>query len=145
MLSIIAANPNARYHIGDTSSDQVYQGYNPSYTNVIAAVDSTISDVLTVNGNILCAYYSASNGGETIVPSHAWPSKKVSDSGFAIALDSSDAANPLSLKETLTIPINSPGKIPQAFYDMLLAKLSQAKGMQAEGLSLIRSVELTEP
>lgn len=145
VLSIIAANPNARYHIGDTSSDQVYKGYNPSYTNVIAAVDSTISDVLTVNGNILCAYYSASNGGETIVPSHAWPSKKVSDSGFAIALDSSDAANPLSLKETLTIPINSPGKIPQAFYDMLLAKLSQAKGMQAEGLSLIRSVELTEP
>ena len=65
VLSIIAEKPNASYHIGDTSADQVYKGYNSSYTNVIEAVDSTISEVLTVNGRILTAYYSASNGGET--------------------------------------------------------------------------------
>ena len=145
VLSIIVEKPNASYHIGDTSADQVYKGYNSSYTNVIEAVDSTISEVLTVNGRILTAYYSASNGGETTVPSTAWPSKKISDAGFAVALDHYDTANSLSLKETVTIPINSPGQISQQLYDMLIAKLTQYRGIQAQGLNLIRSVELSDP
>ena len=145
VLSIIAEKPNASYHIGDTSADQVYKGYNSSYTNVIEAVDSTISEVLTVNGRILTAYYSASNGGETTVPSTAWPSKKISDAGFAVALDPYDTANSLSLKETVTIPINGPGQISQQLYDMLIAKLTQYRGVQAQGLNMIRSVELSDP
>lgn len=59
------------YDIGDTSSDQVYRGYYAGYSNVIAAVDSTIQEVLTVNGKLLCTYYAASNGGETMLPSQA--------------------------------------------------------------------------
>ncbi len=145
VLSIISQKPNATYHIGDTSSDQVYKGYNSSYTNVISAVDSTISEVLTVNGKILTAYYSASNGGETTVPSSAWTSKKASDAGFAVALDPYDTANTLSMKETATIPVNCAGQISQQLYDLLIAKLTQYKGTQAEGLNLIRSVELTNP
>lgn len=145
VLSIIAEKPNAAYHIGDTSSDQVYRGYNASYTNVIEAVDSTIDEVLTVNGKILTAYYSASNGGETTVPSTAWPGKRIGDAGFSVALDPYDAANRLSLKETVAIPINGPGQISQQLYDMLLAKLTQYKGIQAQGLNMIRSVELSSP
>lgn len=145
VLSIIAEKPNASYHIGDTSADQVYKGYNSSYTNVIEAVDSTISEVLTVNGRILTAYYSASNGGETTVPGTAWPGKRISNAGFAVALDHYDTANSLSLKETVTIPINSPGQISQQLYDMLIAKLTQYRGVQAQGLNLIRSVELSDP
>lgn len=145
VLSIIAEKPNASYHIGDTSADQVYKGYNSSYTNVIEAVDSTISEVLTVNGRILTAYYSASNGGETTVPGTAWPGKRISDAGFAVALDHYDTANSLSLKETVTIPINSPGQISQQLYDMLIAKLTQYRGVQAQGLNMIRSVELSDP
>ena len=145
VLSIIAEKPNASYHIGDTSADQVYKGYNSSYTNVIEAVDSTISEVLTVNGRILTAYYSASNGGETTVPGTAWPGKRISDAGFAVALDHYDTANSLSLKETVTIPINSPGQISQQLYDMLIAKLTQYRGIQAQGLNMIRSVELSDP
>lgn len=145
VLASIAQKPNAAYHIGDTSSDQVYKGYNSAYANVIAAVDDTITKVLTVNGSILTAYYSASNGGETTVPSTAWSGKKVSDAGFAVALDPYDAQNPQSMKETVTIPINGPGKISQQLYDMLLAKLTQYRSAQAQGISLIRGVELSDP
>lgn len=145
VLATVSQNPNAEYHIGDTSSDQVYKGYNSSYTNVIEAVDSTISEVLTVNGRILCAYYSASNGGETTVPSAAWPTKNVSDAGFAIALDPYDTANTQSMKEVVTLPINSAGSVSQQLYDMLIAKLTQYRGVQAQGISLIRSVELSNP
>ncbi len=145
VLATIEQNPNAEYHIGDTSSDQVYKGYNGAYTNVIEAVDSTISEVLTVNGKILTAYYSASNGGETTVPSAAWPTKKVSDVGFAIALDPYDTANPQSMKEVVTLPINSAGSVSQQLYDMLIAKLTRYRGVQAQGISLIRSVELSNP
>ena len=69
------------YDIGDTSSDQVYRGYYAGYSNVIAAVDSTIQEVLTVNGKLLCTYYAASNGGETMLPSQAWSGR--SSSGYA--------------------------------------------------------------
>ena len=60
------------YDIGDTSSDQVYRGYNPSYTNVIAAVDGTCGEVLTYDGDVISTYYSASNGGQTELPGNAW-------------------------------------------------------------------------
>ena len=42
--------------------------------------------------------------------------KRISSAGFAVALDPYDTANSLSLKETVTIPINGPGQISQQLY-----------------------------
>lgn len=145
VLTAVLASPNAEYHIGDTSSDQVYKGYNSAYTNVVAAVDSTIDKVLTVNGNILCAYYSASNGGETNLVTYAWPTKNASNAGYAISIDDYDMANAGSLCETVKIPIQSAGTISQGMYNLLLAKAYAATGVQPTGISSIKSADVNTP
>ena len=145
VLVAVLASPNAEYHIGDTSSDQVYKGYNSAYANVVNAVNSTIDKVLTVNGNILCAYYSASNGGETNLVTYAWPTKNASNAGYAISIDSYDIANSASLCETVALPINSAGSISQAMYNLLLAKAYAALGAQPTGISLIKAAEVHTP
>ena len=95
------------YDIGDTSAEQVYKGYGSSYTNVMNAVDSTLNEVLTVNGSILRSYFAASNGGETNLPSYAWSGR--SSAGYAIAIDDYDFANTLSLSEKRRIPLGPVG------------------------------------
>ena len=70
--AIRSFSPSSAYDIGDTSSDQVYKGFNPGFTNVLAAVDSTRGQVLTYNGSVISTYYSASNGGQTELPGNAW-------------------------------------------------------------------------
>ncbi len=133
------------YYIGDTSSDQVYKGYDSSYTNVINAVDSTLTQVLAVNGSMICTYYAASNGGETLLPSQAWPSKKVSNGGYGITLDPYDLANAYSKKETISIPINKAGSITPAFMNMLLYKASSALGYSVNQINAISDVYLHSP
>ncbi|MBQ3132614.1 MAG: SH3 domain-containing protein [Clostridia bacterium] len=133
------------YYIGDTSSDQVYKGYDSSYTNVINAVDSTLDQVLAVNGELLCTYYAASNGGETLLPTQAWPSKKVGDRGYDIRLDPYDLANAYSKKETISIPINMPGSITPALMAMLLSKATGALGYTVNQIDSISDVSLHTP
>ncbi len=145
VLTSVLASPNAEYHIGDTSSDQVYKGYNSAYTNVIAAIDSTLDKVLTVNGNILCAYYSASNGGETNLVTYAWPTKNANNAGYAISIDDYDMANAGSMCETVKLPIQSAGTIPQGMYNLLLAKAYAATGIQPTGISAIKSADVNTP
>lgn len=136
---------SAEYYLGDTSSDQVYKGYTASNKNVIEAVDSTLTEILTVDGNMLCTYYAASNGGETSLVTYAWNTGKGTDAGYGISLDEYDFANKLSPLETVRIPINRTGSITRALYDMLLAKASVEIGTNATGLELIDSVELHTP
>jgi len=133
------------YYIGDTSSDQVYKGYDSSYTNVINAVDSTLDQILAVNGSLLCTYYAASNGGETLLPSQAWPSKNRNDKGYGIALDPYDLANAYSKKETISFPINMPGSITPALMSMLLSKATQQTGYSVNQINSITDVSVHTP
>ena len=136
---------NSEYYIGDTSSDQVYKGYTASNTNVIRAVDETLSEILTVNGSMLCTYYAASNGGETNLVTYAWNTGKGTNAGYAISLDEYDFKNTMSPTEKVRIPINQVGSISRALYDMLLAKAGAVIGVTPTGLELIKSVEVYSP
>lgn len=100
--------PTSGYDIGDTSTDQVYKGYTSTYTNVINAVDATYDVGLYLGGRILCAYYAASNGGSTILPSDAWAgtNRYQWDSAFARTTDTYDVRNPESVQETAVFPYN---------------------------------------
>ncbi|QNO16555.1 SpoIID/LytB domain-containing protein [Alkalicella caledoniensis] len=60
------------HDLGDTTTHQVYKGYNPSYARAIRAVDETAGRVLTHNGTIIATYYSASNGGQTELAGNVW-------------------------------------------------------------------------
>lgn len=131
------------YDIGDTSSDQVYKGFNSSYTNVIAAVDNTINEVLTVSGSLLTTYYAASNGGETMLPGQAWSGR--SNAGYAVNLDPYDLRNVYSKKETITIPLNRGGSINPGIWNLLLTKASAATGQSCTQLSNISAFSLHTP
>ncbi len=92
------------YDITDLSSqDQAYKGYNANYTNTIAAVDTTAGQVMTYDGEVINAYYSASNGGWTELPYHRWGGG-ANWPYYRVDYDPYDIANPSSRYETITIP-----------------------------------------
>lgn len=131
------------YDIGDTSSDQVYKGFDASATSVISAVDSTISEVLAVNGSLLTTYYAASNGGETMLPGQAWNGR--SNTGYAVTLDPYDLRNVYSKKETVSVPLNQGGSINQGLWNLLLTKASAATGQSCTQLYSISAFSLHTP
>ena len=95
-------SPSASYDVVDTSSDQVYHGYNSSQTNVIAAVNATQGQVIANSaGEVVYAYYSASNGGQTDTTENAWgtalPYYQMKDDPY-------DLANPSSIEDVQSIP-----------------------------------------
>ena len=94
------------YDIGDTATDQVYKGYNSSYTYVMNAVDSTYNIGLYLSNKILCSYFAASNGGATILPSDAWggTNRYQWDKAYDRREDPYDVANPYSVQETVLFP-----------------------------------------
>ncbi|NHC41743.1 SpoIID/LytB domain-containing protein [Bacillus sp. MM2020_1] len=63
--------------IDDTINYQVYGGYN-WHPNSTAAVDETKGEVLKVNGRLISAVFSASNGGKTESNANIWGSAPVS-------------------------------------------------------------------
>lgn len=66
------------YDITNTTSDQVYKGYNPTYFasthNVCKAVEQTKGIVLTYNGSLVEGVYYSNNGGQTANDGFVWGS-----------------------------------------------------------------------
>lgn len=61
-------------HLVDTTTHQVYKGYNPNYTRAITAIDQTAYQVLMYNGKYISTYYCSTNGGITESNNGAWGS-----------------------------------------------------------------------
>ncbi|HWQ98357.1 MAG TPA: SH3 domain-containing protein [Clostridia bacterium] len=91
--ALLKIRQSGSYDILDTSDDQVYKGYDPTYSSVIAAVDATMSDVLYYNNVPLLCYYAASNGGWMILPSDRWTSP-IYDGAYNYGTDQYDLLNP---------------------------------------------------
>jgi len=100
-LARATKNSSKAYDLLDTSKDQVYKGYASKNTRAIAAVEQTRGQVLTYNGDIIEAFYSASNGGQTERSGNIWendlPYYNHSDDPF-------DLLNTSSLEEKTFIP-----------------------------------------
>ena len=60
------------YDLSDDTNDQVYRGFIQEHTRAHRAVKETEGIVLTYNEQIIQAYYTASNGGQTESSAHAW-------------------------------------------------------------------------
>jgi SpoIID/LytB domain protein len=128
------------YDIVDTSADQVYHGYNGSYTRAIAAVDETAGQVLAYDGDIIQAYYSASNGGQTERSGNAWPN----DLPYYInADDPYDLANPSSLEEKSFIPLEFNDETLPLMDALVLHILQQgADEVAGEAVTLLATVRV---
>ena len=66
------------FDVTNTTSDQVYKGYNDTYFssshNVTKAVEQTKGIVLTYNGNLIEGMYYSNNGGQTATDGFVWSS-----------------------------------------------------------------------
>lgn len=89
------------YDLGDTSNDQVYCGYASKNRRAVEAVNATAGQVLTYDGDIIEAFYSSSNGGQTETTANVWSE----DLPYYINEDDPyDLLNPSSMEYTAFIP-----------------------------------------
>ena len=124
--ALLKIRQSGTYDILDTADDQVYKGYDPSYQNVISAVDATMSDVLYYNNVPLLCYYAASNGGWMILPSDRWTSP-IYDGAYNYGADPYDLMNPSTPVEKIFIPANySEREMGTAAFAFLDARLMAA-------------------
>ena len=94
---------NSVYDILDTSANQAYHGYKPANAKCRQAVKDTDKLILTCDGEVVGAYYSASNGGYTEMPQHTWGQSKVREPWEAVREDPYDLAHTSSRKEELKV------------------------------------------
>ena len=118
------------YDVVDTTADQVFKGYDPTYENVIAAVRETEGVVGVYRGGFAMCYYTASNGGQTALPSQIWGG--ADDDGYlAMTDDPYDLENPRSLQNDLTIGADGSGSAKlKAMLEAALAETLAAEGLE---------------
>ena len=87
-------DPKSAWDVVDTTNDQVFRGIPEGSPASAAAVAETSGLVLTWNGKLITAWYSASNGGQTELPSNIWSGEI--PRCFAMTEDPWDTANPAS-------------------------------------------------
>ena len=128
------------YDIGDTSSDQVYHGYVSKYTRAIAAVEETAGKILTSEGEIIQAYYSASNGGQTEMTGNVW----TSDLPYYVQRDDPyDLSNPSSPEQMSFIPGVFDAETTALMDPLVLAMLQQgANDAAGEEVTLLETVRI---
>ena len=85
-------NAKAAWDVVDTTNDQVFRGLPANSPKSAQAVTDTAGLVLTCEGKLITAWYSASNGGQTELPSNIW--KGEVPPCFAMVDDPWDAENP---------------------------------------------------
>lgn len=96
-------SPTSTSDVVDTSTNQVFRGYNTKNVKSFQAVAETARQILKYDGNPIQCFFSASNGGYTDIPQHRWSiTKKLPYQ--VIQPDPFDVDNPSSPSETLTLP-----------------------------------------
>lgn len=129
------------YDLVDTSKDQVYRGYASKNARAIAAVDATKGQVLTYEGDIIEAYYSASNGGQTERTGNVWENDLPY---YGHADDPFDLANASSIEEKSFLP-ETYTEETLALMDpfVLLALERAAYGAAGREVALLSTVSVT--
>jgi len=90
------------YDVVDNTNDQVFRGTPDKCENTARAVEETAGLVLTFNNNLITAWYSASNGGQTELPGNVWKGDNIPGC-FAMVDDPWDAQNPDSTVRTAVL------------------------------------------
>ena len=111
------------YDVVDTTADQVFMGYDPAYTNAIAAVNATRGLCGTYNGKYATCYYTATNGGQTAM-AHDILGITSDDGYLAIVDDPYDLENPNSQVESLIIRSDAYA-LPDVFIEEMKAAAAE--------------------
>ena len=135
------------YDLVDTTADQVYKGYDPEYQNVVTAVEETRGLVGVYGGSFAPCYFTASNGGQTALPSQIWGGSP--DEGYlAMVDDPNDLENPKSLQSDLTFTPQCEGSLKlKRMLEQALAPVMKAAGFEDDAWAFdrIAAIEPVDP
>ena len=95
-------NASSEWDVVDNTNDQVFRGTPDKSENASRAVAETAGLVLTWNGKLITAWYSASNGGQTELPGNIWGGDNIPGC-FAMTDDPWDLQNPESTLRTAVL------------------------------------------
>ena len=124
-LRCMSTRASRAYHVVDTSTDQVFRGYDGASSRVVQAVDETRNMALYAGSSIASCYYSASNGGQTEATRNVWGGNL----SYSIVKDDPyDLGNPSATVKTAAIRRDAAG---------LDARLSQALREGAGGAEIV--------
>lgn len=90
------------YDLTDDTNDQVYKGYNRDHQQAERAVSETAGMGLAYQGQVIRAYYTASNGGQIESSANAWGHPYVPY--LPVKDDPYDAENPASEVRSFMVP-----------------------------------------
>ncbi|MBR5108672.1 MAG: SpoIID/LytB domain-containing protein [Clostridia bacterium] len=90
------------YDVEDNTNDQAYYGVKAEHKNAARAVRETAGQCGFYKGSMADCYYSASNGGQTELPSHVWG--KTNPGYLQMNDDPYDLQNPESAVKRASLP-----------------------------------------
>lgn len=130
--------PGDDYDITDSFNYQGYRGYKPGYEKCMRACVETTGVILSVDNEIPLAFYGATNGGETALPSHLFGYDSL-DPLYEIRLDDIDfyEANP-ACRQNLEITY---GEISdnEAFNALLCREAKKIVGSSVRLISILET------
>ena len=148
------SNSDGAYDVEDTTNDQAFRGRTTNSPLSEQAVRETEGICGTYNGSLAQCYYSASNGGQTELGQHVWPTSEPDAYGYMDMRDDPyDLANEASIVKRFTLAKNTQKSgINEALHQVLVSALSNdlsRLGKQAEEdcvrIDKIESLALTTP
>lgn len=134
------------YDVEDTTNDQAYKGRSKEHPVSEQAVRETEGLCGTYKGSLADCYYSASNGGQTEMGEHVWPTDRPDEYGYMDMRDDPfDYENNASSVKRYTLR-KKPGSdgVGQALHSALVAALEaplKTMGYEADDL-LVRIDEV---
>lgn len=141
-----SARVSSSYDVTDSTSDQVFKGYNASssYANVVKAVDATKGGVLYYGNALAACYYSASNGGQTESTRNVWGGKLA----YSVVKDDPYDYESSGTKKTAAIKKNASGlhaDLKNALITGMAGQLAAAGCSTAAGDIEINAIESITP
>ena len=142
------------YDVEDTTNDQAYRGRASNSPLSEQAVLETVGLCGTYNGYLAQCYYSASNGGQTELGQHVWPTSEPDAYGYMDMRDDPyDFENPDSIVKRYTLPKKTKkAGVGDALHQVLVSALGDklmALGAQTEPdcvrIDEVIGLELSEP
>ena len=148
------SGPSGAYDVEDTTNDQAYRGRTTFSPLSEQAVTETKGLCGVYRGALASCFYSASNGGQTELGQHVWPTDAPDAYGYMDMRDDPyDLENRNSVVKRYTLQ-KKPGEkgIGEALHQALTAAMGEqlsALGVEADGelvrFDEIRSVEAVTP
>ncbi len=130
------------YDITDSFTYQGYRGYNPGYTKCMNACLGVIGKLMFYNGGVPLAFYGATNGGETALPSHAFGTSPLDDA-YQIRIDNIDLQYGSSKLKTFEIEYGA-SVSNSSFRHLLEDQAAASLGHDVEILS-VASADINTP